>query len=285
MTRVAVLADIHGNLPALQAVLQDLAAFPVDQVVVAGDVINWGPFSPEVLEVVAREGWTVIRGNNEYYLLEYRTPRQPQHWSSFTLLPWLHAQLAPRWQARIATWPDELSLRFPDAPPIRVLHGQPGDPWRGIHPMLSDGEIAALLAPVAEPVVIGAHTHLAMSRRTARWHVLNPGSVGVPLDGDPSASYMILDGDTSGWHPTFRRVAYHAEPLFDAFERQEFVAQGGPVASLVVREFATARLWVLPYLRWRQSNAPGEADSPELLAAFLARDVWEYTPAEYHLNR
>jgi predicted phosphodiesterase len=282
MTRLAVLADIHGNLPALRAVLDDMASFQVDRVVVAGDVINWGPFSPQVMEIVARERWAVVRGNNEFYLLEYRTPRQPEHWRDYTLLPWLHAQLAGRWQREIAAWPDELSLRFPNAPPIRVLHGLPANPWRGMHPLLSDDELAALLEPVAEPTVIGAHTHLAMSRRVADRHVLNPGSVGLPLDGKIRADYMILDGDEAGWRPTFRRLPYDRAPLLAEFARQRFVAQGGPVAELVVREFETGRLWVLPYLAWRQGHAPGGPDSPELLAAFLAQDPWPYTPPEYH---
>lgn len=282
MTRIAVLSDIHGNLPALQAVCTDMAAFSVDQVVVAGDVINWGPFSAKVLAIVAAARWPVIRGNNEYYLLDYQTPRQPPHWRGYTMLPWLRAQLAGSWQTTIAGWPDELSLRFPDAPPVRVFHGLPGDPWRGLHPLLRDDEIAARLADVDEPTVIGGHTHLPISRQSGRWHILNPGSVGVPLDGQHLASYVILDGDEDGWRPTFRRVAYDTAALHAEFERQRFVEQCGPVASLVVREFATARLWVLPFLAWRQKHADGQPDSPELIAAFLADDVWAYTPPEYH---
>lgn len=285
MTRLAVLADIHGNLPALQAVLADMSAFQIDHVVVAGDLINWGPFSPQVLEVAARERWAVIRGNNEFYLLDHRTPREPAHWRSYTLLPWLHAQLAGRWQRAIAAWPDELSLRFPDAPPVRVLHGLPGNPWRGMHPLLSDAELAAALGGVPEPTVIGAHTHLPMSRQLAGRHVLNPGSVGVPLDGELRAGYMLLEAEAGGWRPTFRRVAYDVAPLAAEFARQRFVERGGPVAELVIREFETARLWVLPYLAWRQAHAPGQPDTSELLAAFLAADVWAYTPPEYHVNR
>jgi predicted phosphodiesterase len=102
MTRLAILADIHGNLPALEAVLADLAQFAVDHVIVAGDVVNWGPFSAPVMERVTRAGWAVIRGNNEFYLLDYNTPRQPEHWREFELLPWLHGQLKGKWHRLIA---------------------------------------------------------------------------------------------------------------------------------------------------------------------------------------
>ena len=67
MTMLAILADIHGNLPALEAVLEDLAHFKVDHVVVAGAMVNWGPFSAQVMDRVTSEGWAVIRGNNEFY--------------------------------------------------------------------------------------------------------------------------------------------------------------------------------------------------------------------------
>src|ERR1700720_3129900 len=100
MTRLAILADIHGNLPALEAVIADLARFAVDQVVVAGDVINWGPFSAQVTARIVEAGWAVIRGNNEFYLLDYQTPRAPAAWNDreqWPLLPWLRQQLAGRW--------------------------------------------------------------------------------------------------------------------------------------------------------------------------------------------
>ena len=82
LTTLAVLSDLHGNLPALEAVLADLAQFQVDQAIVAGDVINWGPFSAQVMERVTAGGWAVIRGNNEFYLLDYDTPRAPAAWSN-----------------------------------------------------------------------------------------------------------------------------------------------------------------------------------------------------------
>ncbi len=72
MTRLAILSDIHGNLPALEAVMADMAQFVVDHVIVAGDSINWGPFSREVVETVLLNNWAAVRGNNELYLLDYR---------------------------------------------------------------------------------------------------------------------------------------------------------------------------------------------------------------------
>jgi predicted phosphodiesterase len=285
MTRLAVLADIHGNLPALRAVMADMARFAVDQVIVAGDVVNWGPFSAQVMAVVAAEGWAVVRGNNEFYLLDYNTPRQPPAWKHYNLLPWLHGQLAGRWHTMIAAWPDEISLRYPDAPPVRVFHGSPGDPWHSLHPLLTDDEIAARLAGVEETTVIGGHSHIATSRHVGRWHVLNPGSVGVPLDGHFSASYLLLAGDARGWQPIFRRLPFNYAPLYAEFERQRFVDDYGVIARLVVREFETARLQVHPFNLWKQAHYDGQPPTAAMLHEFEQADPWPYTPPVYHLYR
>jgi len=293
LTKLAVLADLHGNLPALEAVLDDLAQFAVDQVIVAGDVINWGPFSAPVMERVAAEGWTVIRGNNEYYLLDYDTPRAPAAWSDrnqWAMLGWLRAQLAGRWHSVIAAWPDTLSLRFPDAPAIRVVHGSPRSNIEPLYPHAPEAELAERLRGVDEPTVIAAHTHLAMERRIPRpalngrgdrWQVLNPGSVGVPLDGQFLGRYLLLDGDTSGWRATFRAVPIDPAPVLAEFDRQRFVEQIGLVGHFVQEEFRHARLALSPFLRWHRAHHAGRPFGPELLAAYQAVDPAPYLPEAY----
>jgi predicted phosphodiesterase len=290
LTRLAVLADIHGNLPALEAVLADLAQFQADQVIVAGDVINWGPFSAQVMERVAAEGWTVIRGNNEYYLLDHETARAPAAWrdrNQWAMLDWLRAQLAGRWHNLIAAWPDTLSLRFPDAPAIRVVHGTPRDNTESLYPHAPEIELAERLAGVDEPTVIAAHTHLAMERHVPRpgngsgWQVLNPGSVGVPLDGQFLGRYLLLEGDAAGWRATFRSVPIDPAPVLAEFERQGFVEQIGIVGHFVREEFRHARLELLPFLRWHREHHPGQPFSVELLAAYQAADPVAYLPEPY----
>jgi len=284
MTLLAVLADIHGNLPALDVVTDDLAQFDVDHVVVAGDIVNWGPFSAQVMQRVVEAGWAVIRGNNEFYLLDYQTPRAPAAWHEYTLLPWLHNQLQGQWHAIIAAWPDTLSLRFPDAPPLRIVHGTPHSPWQPILPNAADEEILALLESVEEITIVSGHTHLSLDRRVDRWHVLNPGSVGVPLDGLHEASYMLLCGDESGWHPTLRRIPFDVEPILAEFRRQCFEEQYGITARLVMDEFEIARLQIHPFLHWRSACCPGVPLTDELLEQFRAVNIWDYTPMAYRIN-
>ncbi len=283
MTRLAVLADIHGNLPALKSVIDDMARFSVDQAVVAGDSVNWGPFSRQVMELIDQRRWPTIRGNNELYALDYATPRMPAHWSSFTLPPLLREQLGDARLQALACLPDELSLRFIDAPPIRVVHGVPGDPWKPILPMSPPRQVAAWLADVAEDHVICAHSHIALRRRVGRWKIFNPGSVGIPLDGERSASYLILEGDRAGWRlEAHRRVPFSNEANFAEFAAQRFAERGGLTAELVIEEFESARLRLTPYLEWKRRFHASQPESPALLREFRAlEDPRPFMPRAY----
>lgn len=283
MTRLAVLADIHGNLPALEAVIDDMAPYDVDQVVVAGDSVNCGPFSREVLEAISERRWALIRGNNAFYALDYCTPRQPAHWARFTLPQWLRDQLGAIWINFLASLPDTLSLRFADAAPVRVVHGLPGNPWVAITPRSTLSQVEAWLGETPEDTIIGAHSHIPMERHLGRWHIFNPGSVGLPLDGDARASYMIIEGSHAGWALlAHRRVPFSHRANDDAFERQGFVERCGITASLLLQEFQTARMRLWPFIQWKQTAFPDQAESATLLDQFMRlQDLRPYMPPEY----
>ena len=290
MTSLAVLSDLHGNLPALEAVLADLAAFGVDQVIVAGDVINWGPFSAQVTARVVESGWAVIRGNNEFYLTDYGTPRAPAAWSDagvWPLLPWLQRQLAGRCATLIAGWPDSLSLRFPDAPPIRVVHGSPRSNTEGIYGDWPASAVAAMLAGVEETIVISGHTHQALDRQIpgrpdgGSWRVLNPGTVGAPLGGRAVSSYLLLEGQADGWTAAVRELPFDTEPILREFERQDFEAVCGVVGHFVMEEFRHSRAELVPFLNWRRATCPDRPLGRELLDDYARVDPIEYVPRPY----
>ena len=278
MTKLAVLSDIHGVWPALESVLEDLSQFQVDLVIVVGDLINLGPFSRQVVTYAIEHDWVVIRGNNEHYLLDYGTPRAPARWqdaTQYAMLSWLDRQFDNELKRTVATWPDTLQLRFHDAPPIRLLHGSARSVRESIFPCAPVSEVEASLAGTSEQVVVTGHSHLPMQRTVGKWQIINPGSAGVPLDGEPSASYMLLEGNGSGWQPTFRRVPFDYAPLFREFERQGFAEECGIVAYLVIQTFRTARPQITPFLRWRDHKYPRQPLDREMLSEYLLHAPWE----------
>ena len=287
MTKLAILSDIHGNLPALEAVLSDMSQFEVDHVIVPGDVISFGPFSRQVAGLVIEKGWSIIRGNNEYFLVDYGTSRASIEWSDpvqFAPTVWLNRQFDHRLKTIIGSWPDGLNLRFRDAPPIQVFHGTPDSPWDSIYWTLTDNEIKSVLSKMEANYVICGHTHLPMDRQAGRWRVFNPGSVGVPLDGIFSASYLILEGDEHGWRSTFRRIPFDYEKVFEEFERSGYNRESGPMGRLVLEVYKTARP-MLGFLRWRERIKPGAPLTEALVDEYLSSaNWWEYAHPAYHIN-
>jgi predicted phosphodiesterase len=281
MTKLAILGDIHGNLPALEAVWQDMQQFEVDLVVVAGDSINWGPFSLEVLEWLHRERCAVIRGNNELYVVEYDSGRAPAHWDSYSLPVWLHRHIGDDWKLRVSTWPDTLQLRFPGAPLVRVIHGSPRDHWEGIFPTSSDADISRMLTGIEEPVVIAAHTHLTLDRTCGDWRIFNPGAVGIPLDSNPDASYMLLTAENGEWTPEFRRVPYDRTPLYEEFERQGFLDEHGIAGHFVIEEFRSSTIHLAAFLHWHRACCPEAPHSMDLLEHFTGEQRRAFTPLPY----
>jgi predicted phosphodiesterase len=292
MTTLAVLADIHGNLPALHAIEAHMAQFSPDAVIVAGDMINVGPQSEAVLDFIAGRGWTMIRGNHEFYLLYHGTAREPAGWAGYTTPRWLRATISPDWQARLALMPDELTLHFPDAPLLHIMHGLPGDPWNGIYPDMTDAVLSARLTGIRADYAITAHIHLPFVRQVPRSEntlltLINPGSAGLPLDGIPGmASYALLTSTRDTWQVQHQRVPFDIGAVIAACENSDYLAWNGPTGLLYIDEFRTGRMRVWPFERWKAEHHPGAARTPEMVAEFLALGdaMYAYWDINYWLN-
>ncbi|MBZ0306172.1 MAG: metallophosphoesterase family protein [Anaerolineae bacterium] len=288
MTRLAILSDIHANLLALDTILKDAAQFEVDQVIVAGDLINCGAYSVQVMERLTAANYALMRGNHEFYLLDYGTPREPESRRGYALPRWLHQIIPAYWYHVIAALPDSLTLYYPDAPPVKVVHGRPGNHWHGLYPTTSDEEMKAALAGVQEKTVITGHTHLPFERHVNGWHVLNAGSAGLPLEGNPGiATYILLHSRPGGWDAEFRRLSYDISPMFEEFERIHFLEAAGATAQMYIEEFKTARLRIAPFHIWRQETYPGQPATMDMAEEFLTLEegIWNYIPQQYWVNR
>ena len=148
--KVAILSDVHSNLPALLAVAEDIGRWEPDRVVVAGDLVNRGPRPVECLELVQRQpGWELVLGNHEEYVLEQARPDAPRSGPRFELQQpsfWTLEQLDGR-AAGFAELPPVWELDGPDGRPVRVYHASPLGMRVGIRPETSDDEVRALIAP------------------------------------------------------------------------------------------------------------------------------------------
>ena len=253
MTRIAILADIHGNLPALTAVLADLDHVAPDQVIVNGDVINRGPQSRECLDVVRSMGWPVVYGNHEDYALKYDVgiDDDPDSYSDF----WLPIRLVAEQELSaddleyLRTLPRAYVLDLPGLPAVRLVHGSMRGLSDGMGFWMSDEELINAVRDAPEPVVIGAHTHRPLDRHVGTRWVLNSGAVGMPYNGDPHAQYLQLEGRGGAWSAEFRQVPYDRAEVYAAWDRCEYITTAMS-AQIFKYELETATFHLGIYLKF-----------------------------------
>ena len=197
--RIGLIADVHANLPALEAVLDDLPA--VDALVCAGDVIGYNPWPAECVERLAEGDVPTVMGNHDRMVVTGRN-FLGNHMARAGI-DLAERALAGAHREWLANLPEDLRL-FEGR--LRVVHGHPDDPDRYTFP---DGFHAGLLG--TEDVLVMGHTHVQHTETYDEGVVTNPGSVGQPRDGDPRAAYAVLDLETLA--VTEHRVTYDIEAV------------------------------------------------------------------------
>jgi predicted phosphodiesterase len=266
--RLAILADIHGNLPALEAVMADIESLSPDEVLVGGDLVGRGPQGSAVIGEIAGRNWPSIRGNHEDYLLSFRHGEVPPEWwerEEWAASRWMAAELRESDVAYLDGLPFSLSSRL--APGLLLTHGSPRSHSEGLGPWSSDKKLEKLLGGIEETTLVCGHTHRPMQRRVNSGQVINVGSVGLPFNGDQRAQYAILEWDGTDWGAEFRQVEYDLEQTLEIYRSSGFLDQGGATAELLLLELRHAAPFLVPFLKWVE--ALGLAPVPEQIPAFL----------------
>jgi diadenosine tetraphosphatase ApaH/serine/threonine PP2A family protein phosphatase len=218
--RIAVLSDIHANLPALDAVLADAGS--LDGTWHLGDVVGYGPDPDGVVARLRDIGAVGVRGNHDAAAgggsaIDWFNP------DARRAMEWTRTAISPQTVDWLRGLPERRTI---DA--FELVHGSPREPlWEYI---TSSSIARDSLAVLSEPIGLHGHTHVPVAfledgndverfsprdgstlDLRGRRALVNPGSVGQPRDGDPRASYLVLDTATASiaWH----RVAYDIEPV------------------------------------------------------------------------
>jgi len=273
MTRIAILADVHGNVPALEAVLDDLAGQQADEVLVGGDLVGRGPEGRAVVERIRALGLAAIRGNHEDLLIGTRAELEAGEGDAdddvARCTRWMAEELGDEAGAFVAALPDALVAAT--APELRLVHGTPDSNREGIGPWTRADRLREVWDSVPEAVLCCAHTHRPLIEVVGTGLVVNVGSVGLPFDGDPRASYALLDRGPGGWRAAIRRVPYDRDALLARYRATGFLAAGGAMAELLALEIASARSHLVPFVGWceAQSRPPNRRELPAFLAEFV----------------
>jgi predicted phosphodiesterase len=235
--RTAILSDIHGNLTAFEAVLADIRRQSPDLVLHGGDLADGGSSPIEIVDRLRHLGWQGVMGNTDEMLV--RPESLDDFASQSSAPPALWETLGQIAAATRSTLGDERLAWLRGLPRIKteetfaLLHATPESCWRAPAAETPDAELEAIYGSLHQRVVVFGHTHRPFLRNLAGQPrlLINTGSVGLPYDGDPRASYLVLEGN----NPSIRRVEYDFEQ-----ELKRLSSCGLPGAAWIARMLRTS---------------------------------------------
>jgi putative phosphoesterase len=211
--RVAVVSDVHGNLTAFEAVLADVRQCSPDLVLHGGDLADSGSSPVEIVDHIRSLGWPGVMGNTDEMLVQPDSLDEFARQSSSPPILWdMIRQIASATRSSLGeerlVWLSELP-RVKTQADFALVHATPESCWRPPPTEASDAELEKLYGSLGRPIVVFGHTHRPSIRGMAGQPrlLINTGSVGLSFDGDPRASYLILDESV----PSIRRVEYSLE--------------------------------------------------------------------------
>ncbi len=213
--KIAALYDIHGNVPALNAVLEELNGVQPDLIVVGGDIVS-GPLPAQTLQRLLQLGEHVrfLRGNNDREVVTVfdrrpvirrylPTPSEQE----LNVVRWIAGQLTPAERDKLDALPEQLTVQMEGVGEILFCHATPRSDEELFTPMTPEERVDDLFSGIEQDIVVCGHTHIQFARQVGKLSILNAGSVGMPFADQPGAYWLLLSPEG----PEFRRTAYDAQ--------------------------------------------------------------------------
>ena len=219
--RFAFISDIHGNLHALELVLTDLQQAKVDQIVCLGDIASLGPQPREVIARLRQLQIPILMGNHETYLLNPQLTENHHPWLRATEL-WCLTQLTSDDLNFLSSFPAQLNFAFNAETSLLCFHGSPRSNEEFIYPTVMPDMLDEIFTGQSARLYVGGHTHVQMVRQHKGVTLLNPGSVGMPLEfpmrGSDQhairrAEYAIVDMTEGGLTINLRQLPIDFDQL------------------------------------------------------------------------
>lgn len=234
--RIAIVSDIHDNLTAFEAVLADLGETSPDLILHGGDLVSGGSSPAEVVDRVRDLGWLGVFGNSDEAIARPETLEEFARQSSAPRSLWdavreITAFTREALGEKRVAWLDALP-RVLIHPPVALVHASPASAWRSPLADATDAELEATYISLEQAIAVYGHIHQSFVRYLLGFTVINTGSVSQSFDGDPRASYVVIDNGK----PKVRRVEYDIEQEINAINRS-----GLPHADWVARTLRGAR--------------------------------------------
>ncbi len=222
--RIAIISDIHGNLIALENVLAELGRERIDKIICLGDIVFGGPQPRGVITRLRELGLPIIMGNTDVHFIHTLVP-DPNDESdrrAMEMIDWARAQLSADDLAFLKTLPPRIEMALENGSSLLCYHGSPESNTALILATTPDDELAQTLGNYRATVMAGGHTHVQMFRRFGDAILINPGSIGMPIERGlkgapdhrpPWSEYAILTSNEENLGFELRRVPLDVEAM------------------------------------------------------------------------
>lgn len=278
--RIAVIADVHGILPALDSFFAKISKEEVDEIIVAGDMIS-GPNSVEVVNMLRQHNCQMIRGNQENYILQLDSGKAPdwqyicKQWNS---VRWTYEKIDRKTVSLLKSLPEQRVIKFPEKDAIRVVHGSPGNVSELIFPNRDISKLDKLLKQVSESVIIFGHSHEAWTMERNGKLAINPGSLSMSFFGEQYGTYAILSWKKQHWEAEIHKLTYDFKLLRKAFIETGLLEKGDVFARccLISIETGVNYLPLMLDYAYQKAAEAGYGDSP-----FVPDEIWYEATKEF----
>jgi predicted phosphodiesterase len=236
--RVAVLADIHGNLAAAEAVMDDIQKQSPDYIIAAGDLAMRGSHPAETVDLLVDRCDALLMGNTDAYLANIYLGgayREPDHWKT-ELLEWTRAQLGPDRLKILGELPFSVRYSPRRGQDLFVCHANPKNLEESLEPTLDEGTVRRLLQYVDATAMAFGHLHFPYRRRVGKLVIADVASAGIPRDGDLRPAWGLFTWTPRGWRVQIRRVRYAVRKA-----TQSLTARKVPGAPLLIHKMIECR--------------------------------------------
>jgi len=216
--KIALIADIHGNLPAFNAILSDIRKQNIHHIIIAGDMITDCPDSNEILNIIKTLKATVIKGNREQYYLDHSSGYK-NHWNDskqMSSLIWSFDNLSLENSQYLEGLKEEALLNISGLS-LRIVHGSPDSISELIFPLEKKDRFHELMYSLKEDILICGHSHQQWDRKVDSKYAVNPGSAGVHFNENQGAEYSVLEIGTDRISVTHKQIPYNIDELEKRF--------------------------------------------------------------------
>ena len=282
--KLAIMADVHGNLPALEAVLGDMEQYKPDAILVAGD-LSGGPDQDETSRLLKQMGAWMIRGNSDTNVLRFAGKILPPGWRTskqYSFYRWTYENLALETISLLERLPEQQVVHMDGMPAIRLVHGSPRDPSENLLPGVDKTLIEEILAQMEEPVLVCGHTHIPWMLENGTRLAVNPGAVCGPNNGVCGAQYALLSWQGECWGVEHRLLPYNINLVRQRFRESGLLDESGAIGRvflLTIESGIDIAKFFLPYA-YELAEAAGYKD-----CHVVPDEIWDLADRTFNWDR